>query len=127
MQKTNSVEGLKCDLEKLQHLTDALVPDLSQINVFPVIEKYRSSFIKKHKDAIQKALPVSNSYGQKVTTPEEVEIGMLIYMVGNQLIHVSSSEYQEMECFRDARNKLAHLNVIDFGSADLILRKAEAL
>ena len=32
MQKTNSVEGLKCDLEKLQHLTDALVPDLSQIN-----------------------------------------------------------------------------------------------
>ena len=96
-------------------------------NVFPVIEKYRSSFIKKHKDAIQKALPVSNSYGQKVTTPEEVEIGMLIYMVGNQLIHVSSSEYQEMECFRDARNKLAHLNVIDFGSADLILRKAEAL
>ena len=52
---------------------------------------------------------------------------MLIYMVGNQLIHVSSSEYQEMECFRDARNKLAHLNVIDVGSADLILRKAEAL
>ena len=32
MQKTNSVEGLKCDLEKLQHLKDALVPDLSQIN-----------------------------------------------------------------------------------------------
>lgn len=32
MQKTNSVEGLKCDLEKLQRLTDALVPDLSQIN-----------------------------------------------------------------------------------------------
>ena len=52
---------------------------------------------------------------------------MLSYMVGNQPIHVSSSEYQEMECFRDARNKLAHLNVIDFGSADLILRKAEAL
>lgn len=97
-------------------------------NIFPVIEKYRSYFIKKYNDNIRTALPISNSYGQKVITPEEVEIGMLIYLIGNGTIRLNNSnEYQELELFRDARNKLAHLNTIDFETVNIILKRSESI
>lgn len=97
-------------------------------NVFPVIEKYRSSFITKYRDSIKRALPISSAYGQQATTPEEVEIGMLIYLVGNGSIRLdNSSEYQELERFRDARNKLAHLSTVDFDTVDTILKKSESI
>ena len=61
-------------------------------------------------------------------TPEEVEIGMLIYLIGNGTIRLdNSSEYQELERFRDARNKLAHLNIIDFETVDVILKRSESI
>lgn len=94
--------------------------------VFPVIEKYRSYFIKKYKDSIRMALPISNSFGQTITIPEEVEIGMLIYLVGIGTIHMNEpGEYEKLEQLRDARNKLAHLNILEFDAVDLILKEAE--
>ena len=96
-------------------------------NVFPVIEKYRSSFITKYRDSIKRELPISSAYGQQVTTPEEVEIGMLIYLVGKGTIRLDSSEYQDLERFRDARNKLAHLSTVDFDTVDTILKKSESI
>ena len=96
--------------------------------VFPVIEQYRSFFIKKYSIYIQKALPFSNPNGQDITSPEDVEIGMLVYLVGNGNITLAdSSEYPELERFRDARNNLAHLNILEPEDVELILKRAETL
>lgn len=96
--------------------------------VFPVIEQYRSYFIKRYSSCIQKALPLSNPNGQDITSPEDVEIGMLVYLVGNGNITLAdSSEYPELERFRDARNNLAHLNILEPEDVELILKRAETL
>lgn len=96
--------------------------------VFPVIEQYRSYFIKKYSSYIQKALPLSNPNGQDITSPEDVEIGMLVYLVGNGNITLAdSSEYPELERFRDARNSLAHLNILGSEDVEMILKRAETL
>lgn len=121
-------DGEEFTYSKTPEELKTLVWEAQLKNVFPVIEKYRSYFIKKYNDNIRTVLPISNSYGQKVITPEEVEIGMLIYLIGNGTIRLdNSSEYQELERFRDARNKLAHLNIIDFETVDVILKRSESI
>jgi len=96
-------------------------------NVFPVIEKYRSYFITKYRKAIMEALPIMNSSGESVTNPEDVEIGTLVYMAGNGKMILSSKEYEELGHFREARNRLAHLNILDLPMVDMIMRRAGSL
>lgn len=93
-------------------------------NVFPIIEKYRSYFIKKYRQFISMSLPITNSYGEEVTNSEDVEIGTLVYMAGSGRVLVNKKEYEELEQFRDARNRLAHLNVLDLNMVDMIMKKA---
>lgn len=90
-------------------------------HVFPAIEKYRSHFIKKYYAAIQSALPISSSYGELVDKPEDVEIGTLLYLAANGRIPVNTNEYQELELYRNSRNKLAHLNILESDAVELIL------
>ncbi len=96
-------------------------------NVFPVIEKFRGSFIKKYDSQIKKALPISNSCGETVTIPEDVELGTLVYMAGCGFVCVNSREYQELEQFRDARNRLAHLDILEPDAAEEVLKTGYAL
>ena len=96
-------------------------------NIFPVIEKYRSSFIRKYRKYIDSALPITTSYGEQVVNPEDVEIGALVYMVGNGKIPLESREYETLVVFREARNRLAHLNMLEPDAVDLILRKGNLL
>lgn len=91
--------------------------------VFPLIEKYRSYFVVRHKKIIEIALPIHNSYGELITNPEDVEVGTLLYMIGREVISVSNKEYEELKKYREARNKLAHLNVLELGAVEEILRK----
>ena len=83
------------------------------------MEKY---FISRYSSAIKNVLPLTTSYGEKVTSPEDVELGTLIYMVGKGNLNISSREYSELERYRKARNKLAHMNLLDIDELDIILR-----
>ena len=90
--------------------------------IFPLIEDYRKYFISRYSGAIKNVLPLTTSYGEKVTSPEDVELGTLIYMVGKGNLNISSREYSELERYRKARNKLAHMNLLDIDELDIILR-----
>lgn len=90
--------------------------------IFPLIESYRKYFVKRYIRAIKNILPISNSYGEKVTIPEDVEIGTLFYLVGRGDIVISSTEYNELERYRNARNRLAHMNVLENEEVEAILK-----
>ena len=90
--------------------------------IFPLIESYRKYFVKRYFRAIKNILPISNSYGEKVTIPEDVEIGTLFYLVGRGDIVISSTEYNELERYRNARNRLAHMNVLENEEVEAILK-----
>ena len=83
-------------------------------NLFPLIESYRGEFVSKYLAAIEKVLPISSSNGEQFTKPHEVEIGTLYYMACNGDIDVNSQDFKRLKCFKEARNKLAHIEVLRF-------------
>lgn len=90
-------------------------------NIFPKIEAYREYFAKKYFNEIKNNLPISTSYGESYKSPEEVEIGTLYYLANNKMIKISNIDYLKLQCFRDARNKLAHLNSLSYDEVVQIL------
>lgn len=90
--------------------------------IFPLIEDYRKYFISRYACAIKSILPITNSYGEKVSIPEDVEIGTLLYLVGKGDISISQREYAELERYRNARNKLAHMNILENEALEVILK-----
>ena len=87
---------------------------LSQIKtVYPYLEEYREEFVQKHYNAISKQLPIQASYGETYDDPKDVELGTLMYMVGNGIITISTSEYEKLKKYKEARNKLSHLTILN--------------
>ena len=87
---------------------------LAQIKtVYPAIEEYREKFIDRHRSEIKKCLPVTSSYGEIYIEPEDVEIGTLLFMTGENF-YLPYEEYQELKRFKNARNDLSHLKNLSF-------------
>ncbi len=80
--------------------------------IYPALEEYRESFVGKYKDAIQKELPIVSSYGEQYRDPEDVELGTLVYMAGSGKIHLPAQEYEKLNCYKEARNRLSHLSIL---------------
>lgn len=120
-------DGEPFQFDKSAEEVERLVWETQLKNIFPVIERYRSRLIRKYRKPIQGALPINNPYGEKVIHPEEVEVGMLVYLAGSGVISLNAAEYEELVQFREARNKLAHFSMLEFETADAVLHKAESL
>lgn len=90
-------------------------------NLFPKIEAFRGEFVSKYSDDIKKELPISSSSGEQYTKPYEVEIGTLYYMVCNRKIDIDTEEYKKLKIFKEARNKLAHLEVLEINDIDKLI------
>ena len=80
--------------------------------MYPLIEEFRGIFVEKHTVAISKELPISSSYGETYDDPKDVELGTLVYMADNGKILLNSIDYFRLKKFKDARNRLSHLNVL---------------
>ena len=86
---------------------------LSQIKtVYPYLEEYREEFVQKHNSIISKQLPIQASYGETYDDPKDVELGTLMYMAGSGIISLSTSEYEKLKKYKEARNKLSHLTAL---------------
>lgn len=84
---------------------------LAQIRtIYPIIEEYREVFVSKYSKAISAQLPITSSYGEEYKDPQDVEIGTLKFMADNGNLTISTGEYEKLKRFKDARNKLSHLN-----------------
>lgn len=90
-------------------------------HVFLLIEKYRNYFTARYANAIKKALPIHNSNGEVVENPQDVELGTLFYMAGKSEILIEEKEYIKLEMYRNARNRLAHLGILDLETVEEIL------
>ena len=90
-------------------------------NLFPKIESYREEFAKKYSSEIEKNLPISASYGEEYKMPEEVELGTLYYLAKNKMLTISTEDFSKLKCFKNARNKLAHLNSLSIDEVNDLL------
>lgn len=114
-------DGTSFDIDMNPGSIDTLIWEGQIKLLFPVIERYRSVFVKRHAPAIESCLPIQNSNGEIIDNPQDVELGSLIQLAGQKRIFLSTAEYKQLDQFRCARNDLAHLSVIEFARADSIL------
>ena len=95
----------------------------SQIRIlFPIIEQYRNAFVERHYQEIESHLPVKDGFGTSVDNPQDLDTGVLLSMVGARMIEMKGQEeYDELVAFRNARNALAHFDIVSWSEAERIL------
>lgn len=80
--------------------------------IYPIIEEFRGKFVESHSESIARELPITSAYGEIYEDPKDVELGTLVFMAKNGKLQLNTREYFRLEKFKDARNKLSHLNVL---------------
>lgn len=98
------------DLEKRVH---AAVWEAQIKIIFPKMEQFRSAFIRKHHEKLMGVMPVRNSNGETIYEPDELELGTL-YFICNTKCHVEQKDYEKLRSYREARNKLAHWDILSY-------------
>ena len=81
--------------------------------IFPLIEDYREYLIEHNIEQIKLCLPFKTNHGEEYNIPSEVEIGTLCFWSKNEKISISDIERERLEMFKNTRNDLAHLRILD--------------
>ena len=82
--------------------------------IFPYLEGYRCSFVAQYEPLIEEQLPLANPLGDDYVSAGDVELGALLFMTGSGMLRIPRGEYEKLKLFASARNKLAHLEVLDY-------------
>ena len=90
--------------------------------IFPIVERFRMQFVNAHRSDIEKELPITNDFGEVMSVPEDVEIGLLYTLTKNGAIQMKdNAEFPKLRVFKQARNDLAHLNLLTYETVAEIL------
>ena len=90
--------------------------------LFPLMERYRIGFIERHKMELYRFLPISNSNGDEVTEPFDLEIGALCYIIANLRVHLfTPAEVSGLRLCRRIRNQLAHNKPADRADVEAVM------
>lgn len=84
--------------------------------IFPLVETFRRNFIKQYEQQIKDTPPFYQ-------VPEEVEIGQLYGQFAQRRWLISELDGNDLEMYREARNKLAHLVTLPFEDLQKIFEK----
>ena len=115
-----SSEGFPFEAQSEQQITSAAWK-AAIVLLFPILEQYRLDFIAGHEPLLARRLPISNSNGDRVTDPYDLEIGPLQYIVSSSAKDFSVSEADAIRLCRRARNLLAHNKPVPYGDVKKIL------
>lgn len=91
------------------------------ILLFPILEQHRMDFVTKHKVVLSRHLPISNSNGDRVTDPFDLEVGSLCYIVTSAGKDFHSDEVDDLRLCRKVRNLLAHNKVVPYADVRRLL------
>lgn len=81
--------------------------------IFPLLEDFRREvLLKNYYDAISSALPCSSGWNERIETPEQAELGTLVYLVNLRKLWFNKPDWDKLVYYRDVRNKLAHLEIL---------------
>lgn len=84
--------------------------------VFPKLENFRADIIRKYEDKISHYLPIKSSNNDIVNKASDLEIGQLFFICNANRSKkvVDQLDYDMLKKMRDARNTLAHLEVLSY-------------
>lgn len=84
--------------------------------IFPLVETFRRNFIKQYEEQIKNTPPY-------YSVPEEVEIGQLYGLFNQRRWLINEFDNNDLEFYREVRNKLAHLVTLPFEDLQKIFEK----
>ena len=84
--------------------------------IFPLVETFRRNFIRQYEDQIKNA-------SLYISAPEEVEIGQLYGLFNQRRWLINENDADDLEFYREVRNKLAHLRTLPFDELKKIFEK----
>lgn len=120
-------DGSSFTLDLNAESIDKLIWECQLKNLFPLIPKFLAKFIQQHFDVLCHALQENptfvneQEFGEKFENPQDLEIGPLVKLVKSSYIAIDPREKEELELFRTLRNKLAHLETLDYDMVEKIL------
>lgn len=117
-------DGREFIFSKTLEEVNILIWETQLKHIFPAIERYRNNFIRRFRYMIEPKLPLNNPYGEPYQKPEEVEIGTLLYLVNSSEIYLKTKELDMLARFRDARNTIAHLGILELPEMEFLLKNA---
>ena len=123
LQERSSSQGLRF-AEMAEMEIESAVWKAAVVLLFPILEQYRSDFIATHETELARHLPISNSNGDRITDPHDLEIGSIQYIVSNAKAGFSSSDVEMVKLCRKARNLLAHNRIVPYQDIISISRLA---
>ena len=89
--------------------------------LFPIVERYRTHFVKKYRKHIEKALPIETVFGDLIDDPLDVELGALSRLVNEKKVPLTPKEDNQLDAFKKIRNNLAHLRTLDYDQVMWVL------
>ena len=92
---------------------ESAVWEAALIQLFPILERFRMDFVKKHEENLRAELPISNSNGETITDPKDLEIGAL-YAIVTSARSYSPDEVENIRLCRRVRNLLAHNKTVPY-------------
>lgn len=93
--------------------------------IFPLIEDFRREvLLKKYHRDISVALPCYSAWREKIETPEQAELGVLVHLVNSGKLWFQRLDWDELLYYRDLRNKLAHLEILPLEEMQRVFEKS---
>ncbi|MBR3745459.1 MAG: hypothetical protein IKN27_00680, partial [Selenomonadaceae bacterium] len=89
--------------------------------IFPLLEIFRRDFVKKYESLLESFMPYIMSGGKIIHTPDEAEFGELFSILNNERWRLNSDDWETLKNYREARNKLAHLDTLTTAQVQTIL------
>lgn len=76
--------------------------------IYPILEQFRLNFVTENKKYLAGHLPITNSNGDRVTDPLDLEIGPICHIIGSVETSFPEKTVAQIRLCRQARNLLAH-------------------
>lgn len=106
--------GIK--VTNLQEVVSMAVWEAQIKLVFPKLENFRAEIIRKYEAKLQQFLPIRSSNNDRIERAADLEIGQLFYVCKeNRASKITEyAEYELLRKMRDARNTLAHWEILTY-------------
>ena len=85
---------------------------------FPALEAFRLSLIDRYREELEQVLPMNNGYGRVITDPMDMDIGNIL---NKKRAITGQADKKDLDYYHDARNKIAHNEIIPFDALKKIL------
>ena len=89
--------------------------------IFPLLEIFRRDFVKKYELLLEGFMPCHLGGGKIIHTPDEAEFGELLTILNDEKWRLNPDDWETLKNYREARNKLAHLDTLTTAQVQTIL------